>query len=484
MTSFYSVAISALDTPKSLLPFFVKDGFDNTGRTIMAAKQGGKHEARERFIEETGTSMFWIGGIPAVRWIANKVTKAKGNIDTDIHFKRINSDGIQNYFADKINISGKSKFSKKDLEGIILKSEKLDKIKQTLSQNKYIPNGSKGNYKIYHVGISAAAVLINLFMLTYALPKFNQFLSKNIISKEEKNKINAVKPEKNPEQIIKTNSKSQNNNNKVSFGSLKAFFDVKNLFNFTQMAESSQLNVTSSMLLLDYGISGSRVTFIPRNNDERIEYAVKEAGIILFFYYAADWIKKGFEAIANKAFKTPIDLDYKIINDKEFSNKLKNTNNNLFAFTQQEDELSIIKFIDKELSKAGKQSNKNLVFDNFTLNMAQKSGILDIEYDSQLQQWIRHSKKYIETEKLVELNKHLKNFYEKAIHKNGKGIDEIISLTKKVKAFSVVGNIAVCCVSLSFILPKIQYIIRKHRTKTNEAPGIKHYQTLAKENKI
>src|SRR5574344_2189716 len=89
--------VSGLDTPTSLLPFFVKDSFDVTGRTIMAGTEGGKHEAREKFIEEAGTSAFWIGGIPLVRFIGKKLFKNK--FDSDIDFKRINSDGIQGYFA-------------------------------------------------------------------------------------------------------------------------------------------------------------------------------------------------------------------------------------------------------------------------------------------------------------------------------------------------------------------------------------------------
>lgn len=470
-----STAISALDASKSLLPFFVKDSFNITGRTIMANNESGKHEAREKFIEEAGTSLFWIGGIPTVRAVANKV--AKGKIDTDIHFKRINSNGPQGYFA-------------KNLEGVELGGEKLGQIKSKLS------GANLGKYKNYHVGVSAAAVLINLVMLTVALPKFNQLLSKKIISKEinEKNKNSEIKPTddvsfKSNDKVtfskFLTKTQSPSKSNSPSFGS--GLFDVKNLLNFTKIAETSQLNPTASMLLLDYGISGSRVTFVPRDNNERVEYAVKEGGIILFFYYAADWIKKGFTTIANKMFNTPIDLDYKVINDKAFLKGLKDSSNKdeLLNFAgDKADELKVIKFIDKELAKAPKTAKKESVFENFTLQMAQKNGLIDVEYDSALGKWIRHSKKYIETDKLVTLNNNLKNFYEKALNKNGANIENIISKTKAIKAFSVLGNIAICCVSLSFLLPKLQYIIREHRTKTTQAPGIKVYQEMAEKKMI
>lgn len=484
MSVAFTNIVSALDTPKSLIPFFVKDSFDITGRTVMANNEGGKHEAREKFIEEAGTSLFWIGGIPAVRAIINHLYKNK--FDTAIHFKRINSVGIQNYFADELKENGVNKFSKEDLEGIVLKGKKLEDVKLKLSQSGYKPNISKGAYPKYHVGMSAAAVAINLFMLVVAVPKFNQYLSRKIISKETN------KSTKDNNDMFVTNPNQQNQTNPAknpSFGSTKDLLNFKDLFNFTKIAEKAQLNVTSSMLLLDYGISGSRITFIPRDNNERIEYVVKEGGIILFYYYAADLIKKGFEAAAKK-FNVPINLDYKILSDKKLTDELNSlSKDELFKFVDKPDELNIIKFIDKELAKANKNTPKDSVFDNFTLKMAQKSDLIDVEYDDELQRWIRNSKKYIETEKVADLNSSLKGFYEKILE-YGKGkisketIENVLSKTKKVKAASILGNIAICCASLSYFLPKIQYTIREHRTNTKRAPGIKVYQDLAESNQL
>jgi hypothetical protein len=332
-------------------------------------------------------------------------------------------------------------------------------------------------------------------MLTYALPKFNQWLSRKIIFNEAKQKetqktapIKVAENQKPKEHDNKTPTKG---NGKQNFGSMKDLFDVKSMFNFTQVAEASQLNPTSSMLLLDYGISGSRVSFIPRDNNERIEYAVKEGGIILFFYQAADYIKKGFSVLSDKAGHVPIDLDYKVLGDKDFKSKLTSSpdKENLLKFVDadKKDELHVIKFIDKELAKAPKDPKLNkddVLANNFTLKMAHKQGILDIEYDHSLEKWTRHSKKYIETDKIVALNDNMRNFVDKACGKDAKAIaadkiESAISKTKKLKAASIIGNIAICCASLSFFLPKLQYYIREKRTKTKTAPGIKVYQDRA-----
>lgn len=491
MSSFFSIAISSLDSSKSLLPFFVKDSIDNAGRTVMAYNEGGKHEAREKFIEENATSLFWLGGIPAVRWAANKIYKKK--FDTDIHFKRINSDGIQNYFADSWKkADGTLKFSPDDLKGITLGGDKLKLVQEKLKGQGFVPNIKVGNYKKYHRGVTAASVFINLFMLTVAIPMFNQYLSRKIISKEF-NKNIKKKAKDNFGNNVSFSQFSSNTHHpdikrKPTFTSMRDFVDFKKLLNFTEMAEVSQMNTTNSMLLLDYGISGSRVTFVPRDNNERIEYIVKEGGIILFFYQAADWIRNGFIYLANKGFKTPINLDFKIINDKEFAKNMKNCKNpdSLFKFVNivekdDKSEIKVIKFIDEELKNVATNSRDN-VFDNFTLKMAQKHGLIDVEYDGKLKKWIRHSKKYVDTQKVIELNSNLKDFYENASKSSLASIQKVISKTKAVKSLSVLGNIAICSFTLCYLLPKFQYFIREHRTKTNTAPGIKVYQDRAEQN--
>lgn len=519
MSILLNTAISALDTPTSLLPFFVKDAFNVTGRTVMAYNESGKHEAREKFIDDAGTSLFWIGGIPFLRWVANQLYKNK--IDSEIHFKRINQDGIQNYFADELTEAGKNKFTKQDLSGIELGGKKLAEVKAKLKNTGYIPNVQKGFYKKFHIGATAAAVLINLITLSVALPQLNLLLSRKIISKETKkhNKTGDKVDIKYSKKESKNESNKTNdtkNKNNPSFGSLKDLFKFNELFDFASMAEAVQLTPVTGMLLLDYGISGSRVTITPRNNDERIENAIKEGGIIFFFYYATGEIKKCLAKIANKFLKTPIDIDYKIMNCPEFLAKMKNHTDeeDVLNFVEIRDkdaevkglsskaakkalkkeittfnELKVIKMIDKELSATTKDTKKENVFKNFTLQMAQKEGLINVEYDDSLGKWIRHSKKYIETEKVIALNGNLRTFYEKAF----KGIskidlaqkaEKVISKTKKVKIASIFINMAICCASLSFIIPKIQYIIREHRTKTKSAPGIKMYQDLAQNNQL
>ena len=279
-----ATAIAKLDTPSSLLPFFVKDAFDITGRTVMAQREGGRHEAREKFIEEAGTSAFWIGGIPAVRWIANHFFH--GRIDPDIQFKRINTSGIQNYFADELLEKSKDakfpankRFSKEDLMGINLGSSEqklgyLEVIKTKLSTANFKVNKNNGLYGKYHVGVTTVAVLINLAVLSVVLPQLNLLLSRKIILKEAKGKNIALGKYTSgsivfgtnnrgglTEFIERVNSKNTLRSKVPSFKGFKDLFKFKEMFDFTKMAEAAQLNPVNAMLLLDYGIFGSRIAY-------------------------------------------------------------------------------------------------------------------------------------------------------------------------------------------------------------------------------
>ncbi len=46
-----------------------KDFNTKSGNCSRICKNGGKHDAFEKFIEENGTSAIWLGGLPLVKKI-------------------------------------------------------------------------------------------------------------------------------------------------------------------------------------------------------------------------------------------------------------------------------------------------------------------------------------------------------------------------------------------------------------------------------
>lgn len=523
--------VTAFEKPTTLYPFVAKDVVDNTGRTVMAYKESGKHEARERFIEEGGTGLFWIGGIPAVRWLANKFIAPLVKVDPDIHISRVllPKESAQAY-----------------------KGQKLVELTEKYVKNKVSPEAASKvcqnagdlakNYKRYHFGVTFAAIAINFFMLTVALPRFNQGLSKKIIVDGADKSNNNIQKDKNinvkkagitatsaiAAQTAISNTgngvfskvqKSPANQNNIKFTGLGGFFNVKEAFDIMSIAKASQVNPTNSMLLLDYGIAGSRTFVNPRNNDERVENAVKEGGIILFFYQAASWIEKGLKSLSKKAFKAPIALDYKAIANEDYKKALKSIKamedsdvknakiNKLHSFvdiSKYRDELKalekaklskklknekidkinvqlekdVIKFIDDNLNKV----DKNGEFDNLTLKLAQKTKLIALEKttDGGLK---RNSKKFIDIDAVIDLHDGIKEFTTAALE-HGSPVEEFLTKAKKVKGAAVFGNMAICSVTLCYLLPKLQYLIREKRTGSKSYPGVRGYEEMAKKKGI
>lgn len=526
-------ALSTLDKPTSLAPFFVKDMIDNCGRVGMAYQESGKHEARERFIEEFGTSLVWLGGIPFCKKMADKIIAPKYGIDPTIHYKRINAgrdlkkDGFFKSPSYKLAKETKQSYSNNQL--FELTKEFLQKKGATESLEKLGKLSGEDlvkKYSKYHKWSTGLAVAASFVMLTTVLPRFNQGLSKLIIVGGAKKNGNSANGEPTQQQknviaqkpSLKSNAKAvlagktkqptsnsaafisklhnsdntAQNKKDVQFKGLGSYFNVKEAFNIVSMAENAQVNPVSSMLVLDYGIAGSRVGVNPRNNDERIEYAIKEGGIILFFYQAADWITKGLRSLSEKALKTPISLDYKILGDKEFTDKvhlIKNSTNSekkaqeILKFADEANEDSILKFIDKNLENGIKtikntKGEEEHIFENFTLRMAQKSGLIDIEKKNG--KLVRNLRKFIETENVAALNENLKTFVKEAINPGQTlNLENFIKKAKSVKAGAILGNMAICSITLCYFLPKFQYFIREKRTGTSAYPGIRGYEEEA-----
>ena len=78
---------SALGNNSSLWSIATKDGIETIGRTTMAYKEGsktskkfGKLEAREKLIEANATSLVWLGGIPLLKVLFDKLYTNKKSL--------------------------------------------------------------------------------------------------------------------------------------------------------------------------------------------------------------------------------------------------------------------------------------------------------------------------------------------------------------------------------------------------------------------
>ena len=93
----------------SVIPIATKDLIQNQVIVAEYAKNGGKHDAFEKFIEENGTSAIWLGGLPLVKKLMDKTIYKAFNISPDVDIKKLkkgSSDSIE-FAMGKLKEQGK-----------------------------------------------------------------------------------------------------------------------------------------------------------------------------------------------------------------------------------------------------------------------------------------------------------------------------------------------------------------------------------------
>ena len=86
--------ISAIGNNNSFAPLLVRDcGIEAPTKVAQTYNQNAKesaimakHATRERIIDEYGSSVIWLGGVPAVEIIGNKLIDKKG-ISSKVNYK-------------------------------------------------------------------------------------------------------------------------------------------------------------------------------------------------------------------------------------------------------------------------------------------------------------------------------------------------------------------------------------------------------------
>lgn len=502
--------ISALGNNASLTPIIVKDTIDNTGRTIMAynesakvSKTIGRHAGRETFIEENVTSVVWAGGIPALKWIYDKVAvdtnknlgfkKIKGLDDTKSFWGKFKQTVLAKtdakLFNDKNVQTIEKKIAKfeKYAENSTTKTEILDHAKKIVS--------NKNLFKNLQAKKAAFSTLIPLAVVGFILPKAIYKLTENSEKEIQKKAI---------AQQLKQKKANQFYNNPT----FKAFVNTnsrKSDVAFTGMG-NKVVDVFNSdianLAILDAGVATGRMA-TARGKYDALDKGVKEVGVLYFIYLGGSNIAKGLNYLSKKIWKTPIALDNKVLENKEFKqavidvvegNKsqdkvlgfadakfkgltLKEQVMSLFgkkndtkSMNNKKAEQAVVDFIENNLYS--KSINKEAgQFDNLTLKMAKELGDIDVV------QKALNPFKTVNTKKISSLNKDMIEFVEAAI-KSGDA-KSFLKKAKNIKRGSVLGNIAICAAATAYVLPKLQFLIREKLTGSPASPGVVKSQQLA-----
>ena len=406
--------ISALGNNNSIYPLLVRDcGIENVAKCYMTYKQNAKESkflaqqaTRERIIDEYTTSAIWLGGIPILNKISDKIIDSVGlssKVDTRL-FKGTASQNLEKNIETFKNILPKE-------------TQELLKVKN-----------NKKLFQNLQVGKFFLTTAIPIAIMGFILPKIN-FSYTNKKLKEKKGDEPTFKALKMDEYI-----NSLNKNKQISFKGIEKLANMSDL---------------EKMMILDGGLTVGRIK-TGRNKYEKTELAFKMAGMCFLNYIAPKWLEKGFNKITKTLFGINTDLDVKLLSDKNFIESIKN---NTLKLPENLDEKAIIDFIDANPDSIFVQQTKCLNLVDFIDNK------------------IRDPRKFVDTIEIGNLKKSISKFASDSI-KSG-SVEKFAKKALKAKGFNTILNITTSSFLLAYILPKLQFLLRKFLTGSTADPAIK-----------
>lgn len=278
--------ISAVGNNSSVYPLIVRDcGIEVPTKIAMTynqnlkdSKQMANNALRERLIDEYGTSIVWLGGIPLMNAVADWGIKKLG-------------------YDPKVNVSLLKENERQGLKYNIEKFKNLapDEVK---AMEKVLKN--KSTYQKLLAGKFVLSTAIPIAIMGYYLPKFNFALTDKLRKKQE-----AVKP------IVQDTLIAEK---RYEMGENPSFKGLS-----SSLANMSTVN---KMAITDGGLTIGRVG-TARNKYEKMENGFKMSMMMFLNFIAPIWIAKGLDNLSGKLFNTNVNLDPMLLADKQFVKEIK-----------------------------------------------------------------------------------------------------------------------------------------------------------------
>ena len=383
---------STLGNPNSLVPLAVKDVSATTGMTASSFVTG-KEEGQDRFIDEVGTQIIWLFGIPGFKWLFDKTVFKAYGMDSEFDVRNLKDkdvfEKIKEYAPD---------------ESVKNSIEKIGK-KQGLFKN----------VALYKFLVATSLTIGTYIGLTKA-----------------KHAYTAKKIENN---LIKEYNEKQNNeeNKNISTPTFKGIGDVAKTFAFSPV---------KNMWILDGAITAERLSD-SRTEQEFVGYAIKEASTLCFLYYAGEKIQKYFEKRANEKYNKSIGLDARVIENNSIKKAFESGSikKSLEEFKQaNSSDVSLYEFLHKnpenEVVKTAKTSD--------IITMYKNTNKID-------------TRKFIDLKKVRGTANKLEKLYEQfnSALKKGETSEQFFKGVTKLKRHSILMNIGSCIAALGILTPLV-----------------------------
>lgn len=291
--------ISAIGNNNSVYPLLVRDcGIEIPVKVVMTYNQNKEESkniaylaARERILDEYATSAVWLGGIPLIGNLCDKILKKKG-FNPDVNPKL---------------------FKEETLQGLNYNINKFKDIAPQAVQDLLKVKNNKKTYQKLLAGKFLISTSIPILFMGFILPKMIFASSaRKIAEQKRKEKENAI-----------------NFTDKSKFISFKG---IEKIANFTTQ---------DKMAVTDGGYAIGRV-LTARNRDAAYDVGFKMLGMMFLNFVAPKWIEKFLDNI------TKVKLDPIILADKEFEKAVKSGS---LSLPKSEKLKDLLEFIDNPANK-------------------------------------------------------------------------------------------------------------------------------------
>lgn len=396
----------------SVVPIATKDTLSNCAITYIYNKEASKEDGKERAIEEFGTEVLWIGGIPLLKKLFDITVYKFFKADPDFDIRNLKKNAQGNLERLEFLAKNAPDIKQKQVLENILKNENVQKLYKRLHVAKFIT--------------ATAATLAGLSGLII----YKQKTTQKELEQKYKNKMelqNACNKEATKSPVF--NKFMGNKETSFKGGGISKFLS------------GFMYNPVMNMSILDGGITATRLA--QGRKGERAEIGFKEGFQILFIYCLAEPIQKGLETLSAKFLKTPIKNEYQLLS----SDKLKEL---ITSDTLKDSVETLIKTDDNKVLEYLYKNQENAL-----VKMLKISGELPTIKGSDAIDALS----FVDVKKVKNA---AKNISELAQSTAGKAdLDKYLSKVKNIKGVSVIANILIGAAAIGILQPMLNIIQRK-----------------------
>lgn len=421
--------ISAIGNNNSVYPLLVRDcGIEVPTKVVLTYNQNKDDEdvawlaTRERLVDEYTVSAVWLGGIPLLEKINAKILKNRG-FNPFISTKLMKEEAEQGLEFNIKKFKNLAPEAVKDLEFLKANQAKYKKL-----------IGSK----------ILAETAIPIALMGFIIPKLIFAWTAN--TKKELAKKKEM-------------SRNSENNDKTSLNSDIFVPKTKNMSEFANNAQGltfgngilssmANLSTVQKMALTDGGYAVGRIA-TARKKNEAYDIGFKMAGMMFLNFVFPKYLAKFLDKTTGRAIKSNLNLDIKMLDDKEFIDAIKNKK---LALPDAKTGRELLDFVDK---------NPDSLFVKYA-NKYKKVTMLE--------NGVRDPRCYVNLDALKSFRDNIAEISQNAL-KSG-NVEKFMKKAKIMKGVNILANVGISSFLLAYGLPKAQFAFRKLITGSELEPGI------------